>query len=393
MSRPALYLNEATRHRIRDGHPWVFRSEVARVEDGAVDGGTVRIIDTKGRPLGSGIYNSKSQIVVRRYSLRDEELDSAFLSRALDAALALRKRLPARNAQRLVWSESDGLPGLILDQYGTGEEAVLVLQTVTAAMARLQPEIVALAAEKTGAKTILARNDIAVRTLEGLPREQGALLGSYAPPTRLNILGVDLDLDLLAGQKTGLYLDQLDNHAAVLPYAKGKRILDCFCNQGLFALAARKAGAVSCDALDQSAEELGRGKAAAARENLEINWIEANAFDWLREAERRKGRYDMIVLDPPSFTKTKDQVSSALRGYHELHLRALRMIGPGGLLATYCCSHHLTRELWHTMLQGAAKDAGCTLRLVSTLGQGGDHPVLLHIPETEYLKGFLVEKI
>jgi len=394
-SRPALHLNENTRHRIRDGHPWVFRSEVARVEEGAVDGGTVRIVDAKGRFLGSGVYNGKSQIVARRYSLRDEELDGAFLGRALDAALALRARLPRAAAQRLVWSESDGLPGLIVDRYGEGADAVLVVQTVTAAMARLQPEIVALLAAKTGARTAVERNDLAVRSLEGLPRTQGAVLGSYAAPTRIAALGVGLDLDLLAGQKTGLYLDQLDNHALVLDRARvaGKRVLDCFCNQGLFALAARKAGAALCDALDQSADELGRGKAAAARENLAVNWIEANAFDWLRDAERRKAQYDLIVLDPPSFTKTKDQVPSALRGYHELHLRALRMLPPGGLLASYCCSHHLSREAWQAMLVGAAKDAGCTLRLVAPLGQGADHPVLLHVPETEYLKGFLVEKL
>ena len=391
MSRPALHLDEKTRHRIKDGHPWVFRSEVARVEDGAVDGGTIRIVDSKGRFLGSGLYNSKSQIVVRRYSLQDEELDRAFLSRKLDDALARRRHLPARAARRLVWSESDGLPGLILDQYGD----TLVLQTVTAAMARLQPAIVALAAEKTGAETVLARNDLAVRTLEGLPRAQGVLFGTYTPPTRLQVLGIEIDLDLLAGQKTGLYLDQLDNHAAVLAQARvaGKRVLDCFCNQGLFALAAKKAGAALCDALDQSADELGRGKAAGQKAALDVNWIEANAFDWLREAERQKKQYDLIVLDPPSFTKTKDQVPSALRGYHELHLRALRMLPPGGLLATYCCSHHLSREIWQTMVLGAAKDAGCTLRLVGTLGQGGDHPILLHVPETEYLKGFLVEKL
>ncbi len=387
--RPALYLDEKTRHRIKDGHPWVFRSEVAKVDPEAADGGTVRIIDARGRFLGSGLYNSRSQIVARRYSLRDEDLDRAFLGRALDAALALRRRLPPSPARRLVWSESDGLPGLILDQYGD----TLVLQTVTAAMARLQPEIVALAAEKTGAKTILARNDLAVRTLEGLPREQGVLLGTYTPPTHLTVLGVGIDLDLLAGQKTGLYLDQLENHAAVLPHAPGRRVLDCFCNQGLFALAARKAGAASCDALDQSADELGRGRAAAAKAGLDIKWIEANAFDWMRDAERQKKQYDLIVLDPPSFTKSKDQVPSALRGYHELHLRALRMLPPGGLLATYCCSHHLTREGWQEMLLGAARDAGCALRRLASLGQGSDHPVLLHVPETEYLKGFLVEKV
>lgn len=385
-----VHLNGESRHRIRDGHPWVFGNEIARVEGNPPDGGTVAIHDAKGKFLGSALYNGKSQIAARRYSLRAEELDRAFLSRILDEALAFRRRagIADRPALRLFWSEADGLPGLVLDRYGD----TLVLQTLTAATARLEPEIVALAVEKTGARAVIARNDVAVRTLEGLPRETKTLHGTYAPPTRLALLGIDLELDLLAGQKTGLYLDQLDNHAAVLPHAAGRRVLDCFCNQGLFALAARKAGAVLCDALDQSAEELGRGRAAAAQAGLEVTWIEANAFDWLREAERARRQYDLIVLDPPSFTRTKDQVPGALRGYHELHLRALKMLPRGGLLATYCCSHHLSREAWREMLLAAAKDCGAQLRLVRELGQGADHPVLLHVPETEYLKGFLVEK-
>jgi 23S rRNA (cytosine1962-C5)-methyltransferase len=386
--RGIVHLNSTARHRIRDGHPWVFRSEIARIEGEPEDGGTVQIVDARGKFLGSGLYNGQSQIVVRRYSTKLEELDRAFLSRALDEALAFRQPLLDRPALRLVWSESDGLPGLIVDRYG----ATLVLQTLTRAMARLEPEIVSLLVEKTGAVAVVARNEVAVRTLEGLPRETKVLYGEYQPPTRLALLGIGLELDLLAGQKTGLYLDQLENHAAVLAYAPGRRVLDVFCNQGLFALAARKRGAVLCDALDQSAEELGRGRAAAAWEGLDVTWIEANAFDWMREAERAKQTYDLIVLDPPSFTRGKDQVEGALRGYKELHLRALKMLPVGGLLASYCCSHHFSREAWRGMLADAAQDAGARLRLVAPLGQGRDHPILLHVPETEYLKGFLVEK-
>ncbi len=386
--RGAIHLSPDARHRIRDGHPWVFRSEIARTEGEPEDGGTVRIIDARGRPLGAGIYNSRSQITVRRYATAVEELDRAFLGRKLDEALAFRAQLPPRPAQRLVWSESDGLPGLILDRYGDA----LVLQTLTKAMSQLEAEIVALAVEKTGAKTVVTRNDVAVRELEGLPREKKTVYGDYAPPTRLTLLGIGLEVDLLEGQKTGLYLDQLENHEKVLAHVAGRRVLDCFCNQGLFALAAKRLGAAACDALDQSAEELGRGRAAAQRAGLDVTWIEANAFDWMREAERARRQYDLIVLDPPSFTRGKDQVPAALRGYHELHLRALKMLPRGGLLASYCCSHHLSREMWQKMLLDAARDVGAELRLIEPLGQGRDHPVLLQIPETEYLKGFLVEK-
>jgi len=384
-----IHLNNDSRHRIREGHPWIFRSEIGRTEGEPVDGGTVQILDAKGKFLGSGIYNSRSQITVRRYSTKLQELDRDFLGAALDAAFAFRKRLPARPAQRLFWSESDGLPGLIIDRYGD----TLVFQSLTKALARLEPELVALAVEKTGARAVVTRNDVAVRELEGLPREKKTVYGDYRPPTRLQLLGIDLEVDLLEGQKTGLYLDQLENHETVLAHVKGRRVLDCFCNQGLFALAARRAGAASCDALDQSAEELGRGRAAATRAGLEIGWIEANAFDWLREAERARRQYDLIVLDPPSFAKGKDQMAGAMRGYHELHLRALKMLPPGGLLASYSCSHHFSREAWREMLLDAARDVGARLRLIAPLGQGRDHPVVLHIPETEYLKGFLVEKL
>ena len=384
-----IHLDNDSRHRIREGHPWVFRSEIGRTEGEPVDGGTVQILDAKGKFLGSGIYNSRSQITVRRYSTKLQELDRDFLGAALDAAFAFRRRLPARAAQRLFWSESDGLPGLIIDRYGD----TLVFQSLTKAIAQLEPELVALAVEKTGARTVVTRNDVAVRELEGLPREKKTVYGDYRPPTRLQLLGIDLEVDLLEGQKTGLYLDQLENHEAVLAHVRGRRVLDCFCNQGLFALAARRAGATLCDALDQSAEELGRGRAAAERAGVEIGWIEANAFDWLREAERARRQYDLIVLDPPSFAKGKDQMAGAMRGYHELHLRALKMLPPGGLLASYSCSHHFSREAWREMLLDAARDVGARLRLIAPLGQGRDHPIVLHVPETEYLKGFLVEKL
>jgi 23S rRNA (cytosine1962-C5)-methyltransferase len=393
MTHPArLILNKGVRHRILAGHPWVFASEIERIEGTAEDGGTVEIRSAKGEFLGSALYNGHSQIVARRYSTQSVALDADFLSRRIDAALAYRfssVTAISGTARRLVWSESDQLPGLIVDQY----DDVLVLQTLTMAMAKREEIIADLLLKKTGSNVVLARNDAPVRQLEGLPLERKALHGEYKAPTRVCIAGIGYDLDLWSGQKTGFYLDQAENYTAVSAYASGRRMLDCFTNQGAFALSAMKAGAVSCRALDQSAEALRHAEATAKAESLGIEWIQGNVFDLLRRYEQNRENFDLIVLDPPSFTKTKGNKNSALRGYHELHLRALRMLTRGGILATFSCSHHVTAEDWEDLLQRAAAETGTVLRLRQRLGQSSDHPVLVNAPETEYLRGYVVEKV
>jgi 23S rRNA (cytosine1962-C5)-methyltransferase len=390
MTHPArLHLNKGVRHRILTGHPWVFASEIDRVEGPAEDGGTVELRSPKGEFLGSAIYNSQSQIVARRYAAADLPLDAQLLGVRLDEALAYRGALPPGSARRLVWSESDQLPGLIVDRY----EDILVLQTLTLAMAKRQEMIASLLAEKTGCRVILARNDAPVRKLEGLPLERTLLLGDYEAPTRVGIAGITYELDLWSGQKTGFYLDQAENYAAVAAYAKGRRVLDCFTNQGAFALTAMRSGATSCRALDQSGEALRQAAATGQREGLSVEWTQANVFDVLRQYEQRRESFDLIVLDPPSFTKTKGNKTSALRGYHELHLRALRLLTPGGLVATFSCSHHVTAGDWAGLLERAAAETGLTLRLRQRLGQSSDHPVLVNVPETEYLLGYVLEKV
>jgi 23S rRNA (cytosine1962-C5)-methyltransferase len=390
MNAPArLILNKGVRHRILDGHPWVFASEIDRAEGSPEDGGTVELQSPKGEFLGSAIYNSRSQIVARRYSTARVALDAALLGERLDAALAYRGKIDAGRARRLVWSESDQLPGLIVDRY----DDVLVLQTLTLAMSRRERIIADLLAAKTGCRVILARNDAPVRQLEGLPLERTVLHGDYAPPTRVGIAGITYALDLWSGQKTGFYLDQAENYAAVAAYAKGRRVLDCFTNQGAFALTALKAGAISCRAIDQSADALRHAAATATTENLQVEWIEANVFDLLRRHEQHRETFDLVVLDPPSFTKTKGNKESALRGYHELHLRALRLLTRGGILATFSCSHHVTARDWTGLLERAASETGFTLRLRQRLGQSSDHPILVNVPETEYLHGYVLEKV
>jgi len=389
-----LILNRGVRHRILTGHPWVFVGEVERVEGRAEDGGTVEIRSANGEGLGSAIYNSRSQIVARRYATELVPLDERLLDARLDEALAYRDSLQKRTAasglaQRLVWSESDQLPGLIADRY----DDVLVLQTLTLAMAMREAIIADLLRRKTGCRVVLARNDAPVRRLEGLPLERNVLSGKYEAPTRVHIAGIDYALDLWSGQKTGFYLDQAENYAAVAACARGRRVLDCFSNQGAFALTARKAGAISCAAVDQSAEALRQAAATAKGAKLEVEWIQANVFDLLRHYEQKRATFDMIVLDPPSFTKSKGNKESALRGYHDLHLRALRLLTRGGILATFSCSHHVTAADWDEWLRRAAGETGSTLRLRQRLGQSSDHPVLVNVPETEYLRGYVLEKV
>jgi 23S rRNA (cytosine1962-C5)-methyltransferase len=393
MTHPArLILNKGVRHRVLSGHPWVFASEVERIEGTAEDGGTIELRSGKGESLGSAIYNGRSQIVARRYSREIVPLDAALLGARLDHALRYRETLGATipgMARRLVWSESDQLPGLIVDRY----DDVLVIQTLTLAMSQREALIVDLLRQKTQCGVVLARNDAPVRQLEGLPLERTVPHGSYAPPTRVRIAGIAYELDLWSGQKTGFYLDQAENYAAVAAYARGRRVLDCFTNQGAFALSARKAGAVFCRGVDQSSEALRHAEATAKAGNLEVEWMQANVFDLLRHYEQRRETFDLVVLDPPSFTKSKGNKESALRGYHELHLRALRLLTPGGILATFSCSHHVSAEDWTELLQRASSETGVTLRLLQRLRQSSDHPVLVNVPETEYLHGYVLEKV
>jgi 23S rRNA (cytosine1962-C5)-methyltransferase len=393
MTHPArLILKKGVRHRILTGHPWVFVSEVDWVEGPAEDGGTIELRAPNGECLGSAIYNSRSQIVARRYARELVPLDARLLGARLDQALAYRETLAATipgMARRLVWSESDQLPGLIVDRY----DSVLVMQTLTAAMSRRELLLADLLRQKTGCPIVLARNDAPVRQLEGLPLERTVLHGDYQSPTRVRIAGITYDLDLWSGQKTGFYLDQAENYAAIAAGAKGRRVLDCFTNQGAFALSAMKAGAISCRAVDQSAEALRLAETTAKAEKLAVEWMRADVFDLLRHYEQRREKFDLVVLDPPSFTKSKGNKEGALRGYHELHLRALRLLDAGGILATFSCSHHVTAEDWTELLHRAASETGSTLRLRQRLGQSSDHPVLVNVPETEYLRGYVLEKV
>lgn len=373
------------RSRIFHGHDWVYSSEVQKTFGNPEAGEIVSLKDFRDRPLGTAIYNPDSQIVARRISRRKQELDAEFFDRRLRRALALREAMAFPDpVYRLVWSEADGLPGVVVDRYGE----CLVLQTLTLAMDRRRDLIAAALRGIFGEVTVIERNDSSIRKAEGLEPRTGILAGSWNGPITLAIDGLVQEIDLMEGQKTGLYLDQIDNYAAVGAMAKGKHVLDCFCNQGGFALHAARGGAASVLALDISGAAVEATRANAARNGLTLEAREANVFDFLKAAEAEERTYDLVILDPPSFTKSRKAVGDALRGYKEIHLRALKLLGPDGILSTYCCSHHVSEREFSDIVAEASVDAKRTLRVVARHTQRRDHPVILTLPETAYLKGW-----
>ncbi len=376
------------RARILHGHDWVFAGEVLKVFGKSADGEVISLKDGKDHLIGSAIYNSKSQIVARRFSRRKQDLDLDFFQRRMAQAAEYRTRRGIDpELCRVVWSESDGLPGVIVDRYGDR----FVLQTLTLAMDLRKDLIVAALMSELGAKNIVERNDAPVRRAEGLGLTSGVLRGEEATQIEFEVAGVKFEIDLLHAQKTGFYLDQLQNYEIVSRYAKDKRVLDCFASQGAFALTCARAGAAEITAVEASAENIAAAKNNAARNKLNVRWIEEDAFQFLRAAEKAEAQYDLVVLDPPSFTKSKGSLHDAMRGYKELHVRAFKLLTRDGILATFSCSHHVSQEVFADMIRDALVDARRSARRLRRFEQPLDHPVLPTLPETEYFKGFLFE--
>jgi len=327
------------RARILHGHDWVFSSEVLKVFGKPADGDVISLKDGKDRLIGSAIYNSKSQIVGRRFSRRKQELDLDFFKRRIAQATEYRTRRGVDpKLCRVVWSESDGLPGLIIDRYGDH----FVMQTLTLAMDMRKDLIANAVIDLFGNATIIERNDAPVRKAEGMELRSGVLRGDSPSQIGIEIEGVKFEIDLLHGQKTGFYLDQKHNYSVVAGYAHGRRVLDCFTNQGAFALTCVRAGAADVTGVEESSENIAGAKRNAVRNDLEVRWIEQDVFQFLRAAEKAGVQYDLIVLDPPSFTKTRSGLRDALRGYRELHMRVFKLLSKDGLLATFSCSHHVS---------------------------------------------------
>ena len=377
------------RARIFHGHDWVYASEILKTFGSPVAGEIVSLKDGKDRLIGSAIYNPASQIVARRYSRRRQDLDLDFFQRRIALAIDYRKRrgLDLRLC-RLVWSESDGLPGVIVDRYGD----CLVLQTLTLAMDQRKDLLTQALVALLEPVAVIERNDAPIRRAEGMELTAGILCGEAPGKVDIGFGGLHFAIDLLRGQKTGFYLDQIDNYHQVGEVARGRRVLDCFTNQGAFALACAQRGAATTLGVEISAEAIATARGNAERNELTaIEWKEANVFDFLPAEERRGAQYDLIILDPPSFTKSKSQLNDAMRGYKEIHLRALKLLSDNGLLATFCCSHHVSPSDFRAMLIEASVDARRAVRQVRRFTQSADHPVIPTLPETEYLQGYLFE--
>jgi 23S rRNA (cytosine1962-C5)-methyltransferase len=366
----------------------VFTSEVLKIFGKPADGDVISLKDGKDRLIGSAIYNSKSQIVARRFSRRKQDLDLDFFERRIAQAAEYRARRGIEpELCRVVWSESDGLPGLIVDRYG----GHFVIQMLTLAMDMRRDLIADAILDLFGKVTIIERNDAPVRKAEGLELRSGVLRGDTPSQIEIQIEGVKFEVDPRHGQKTGFYLDQKHNYAAIAGYARCRRVLDCFTNQGAFALTCARAGATDVSGVEESSENIAAAKRNAARNHLEVRWIEQDVFQFLRAAEKAGAQYDLIVLDPPSFTKTKGGVRDALRGYRELHMRAFKILSKEGLLATFSCSHHVSDTAFSQTVSDALVDARRSARRLRRFEQAPDHPVLPTISETEYFKGLLLE--
>jgi 23S rRNA (cytosine1962-C5)-methyltransferase len=383
------------RARILHGHDWVFAGEVLKVFGKPADGDVISLKDGRDHLIGSAIYNSKSQIVARRFSRRKQGLDLDFFQRRIAQAAEYRTRRGIDpQLCRVVWSESDGLPGVIIDRFGD----YYVLQTLTLAMDMRKDLICQAMTVALGAKNIIERNDATVRKIEGLELVTGVLEGAApSAPVVAEINGtrqrasLQFEIDLLHGHKTGFYLDQRENYEVVGGYSLGRHVLDCFTNQGGFALACAQAGAAEVTAVEASSQNLAAAKKNAERNKLHAQWIEQDVFQFLRAAEKAEAQYDLIILDPPSFTKTKAGLHDAMRGYKELHVRAFKVLSRDGLLATFSCSHHVSHEALAEMIRDALVDARRSARRLRRFEQPLDHPVLPTLPETEYFKGLLLE--
>jgi 23S rRNA (cytosine1962-C5)-methyltransferase len=380
-------VNRKAAARVASGHPWIFASDLSAT-NGAQPGQSVKVADPQGRPLGTAHYSSSSEIALRLLSRQVEEIDRDFVLRRLRAAEEHRRWLaPDSDAYRVVHAEADFLPALIVDRYGD----YLVVQTLNQGMNAARGEIVSCLDEIFHPKGIVLRNDAAVRAKEQLPLESGVALGVVPEAVTVIMNGLTLRADLLHGQKTGIYLDQRENYRAAARYARGGAALDCFTSTGGFAL--HLAGRCeSVEAVDSSGPALDTARANAAANAIgNIEFQKADVFDLLAAYASARRRFSMVVLDPPAFAKSRKSVAAAASGYKEINRRALSLLGPGGILITCSCSHHMSEAMLLEIVAEASLDAGRTLRVLERRTQSQDHPILLTVAETLYLKCLILE--
>ena len=380
-----ITLKPGKEKRVYTLHPWIFKSDIDQVDAQCLPGDTVDIMSSKGRFLARGYYNPNSQIALRIMTYHeDEAVDRALIFRRIHEAVEYRRSFADLKSCRVVFAESDRLPALIVDAF----DDILVLQCLALGMERFKQDVVDALVEELHPKGIWERNDVPVRRLEGLDMCTGLLYGEVPDRVQMVENGVKFWVDVKEGQKTGFFLDQKENRAAIAPFVKGRRVLDCFTHTGSFALHAGYYGASEVTGVDISEYACTFATENAKLNGLEdrVHFVTANAFDLLSDQSRKKEKYDVIILDPPAFTKTRSAVDSALRGYKEINLRAMKMIETGGYLITCSCSQHVLPEMFRNMVLDAARDAKVLLRLIEFRTQGKDHPILPYAQETEYLK-------
>ena len=392
---PALILKPGRDKSLKLRHPWIFSGAIERGDGQPKSGETIKVLDADGKFVAYAAYSPESQIRARVWSFdASEGINAQFFERRIERALAARVPLQdaAHTGARLVYAESDGLPGVIADRYGN----VVVLQLLSAGADRWRDVIAQTLMSVTGARAVYERSDAEVRTLEGLPPRAGIVTGVMPRTVTMFEGGLCYTIDIARGQKTGFYLDQRDNRALIRRLAKDKRVLNAFCYTGGFSLAALAGGAVSVLSIDSAAEAL-----ALARENLTRNpalmadraaWREGNVFAELRQLRDTGAAFDLIVLDPPKFAPTAAHVERAARAYKDINLWALKLLGPGGLLATFSCSGGISAEQFQKIVASAAIDAKVDAAIIGKLAASADHPVALNFPEGEYLKGLLIRK-
>lgn len=388
----SVLLRRRGQQRLLRGHPWIYQADVEETQGAPEKGSIVDLYGTRRRFLGRGYINPDSQIVVRLLTREAEPIDADFFRRKITAAMAYRQRLAIPSTGiRVVHGEADALPGLVVDRYGD----VVVLQILTAGMDRLRGVLVPVIQELLSPRGIFVRNDVPARLLEGLPVEKDFLERTFDPIVTIEEGDLRFRVNIAAGQKTGFFLDQRETRLAMRPLAPDHEVLDCFCYTGGFALHAAKAGARRAEGIDISEEAV-----TLATENATLNDLAdrcsfrtGNVFDELRALQGTRRVFDLIVLDPPAFTKSKEAVAGALRGYKEINLRAMKLLRPGGVLVTSSCSYHVSEATFLQMLEDAAADAKIQCRILAVRAQSADHPILLGVKETKYLKSVFLERL
>ena len=373
-----------------EGHPWVYRNEIEKIEGDVTPGDLVDVVDFRGKFVGRGFINPISLITVRLLTHRNEEITEKMIIQRVKNAIEYRRYFQREDTDsgRVLYGEADLLPGVIADRFGE----VIVLQTLALGMQKYERIIADTLIAELSPKTLILRNDEPIREKEGMELIREIYFGEEIHKTQINENGIKLQVDVYGGQKTGYFLDQKANHRRIAPFVKGKRVLDCFTYTGAFAMNAAKYGAKEVLAVDISQEAIDMAKENAGLNGFDqITFETANAFDILRELGKEKRVFDVIVLDPPAFTKSKSALAGAIRGYKEINLSAMKLLPPGGILATHSCSYHMPEDVFVETVLSAAHDLRRQVRIIDLCKQDFDHPVLAGYPESHYLKSLWLE--